>query len=117
MIDLYFKEIIVCNEDNTTKVVLHWDCFEGVDGDYDPSDLSDRPLLRFDVYSRNPAYQDEGNDGWRIPDSSSYCTAMDARKDRRKLTAAAKGILEAVDEYCQRGAGIKKLCEELSWWE
>jgi len=42
---------------------------------------------------------------------------MDARKNRRALTAAAKGILEAVDEYCQRGAGIKKLCEELSWWE
>ena len=115
--DFFFKEIEVFNNDKSTKVVLHWDCYEGIDGDYNPYDLSDRPLLRFDVYSQNPAYTDEGNHGWRIPPDSSYCTGMDARKDRRALVAAAKGILEAVDEYCQRGASIKKLCEELSWWD
>lgn len=116
MTDFFFREIVVCNKDNTTKVVLHWDCGEGIDGEYNPYDLSDKPLLRFDVYSQNPAYEDEVN-GWRIPPDSSYCTGMDARKDRRKLLANAKQILEDVDEKCQRGASIKKICEELSWMD
>src|SRR5690606_2687249 len=44
---------------------------EGNEGDYDPMDPSDIPLLRFDVQLRD-------NHGWQDCDDASYCTQVPA---------------------------------------
>ena len=69
------------------SVELHWDCREGVSGDFDDDDPTDEPLLRFDVM-----FKDE-----QLPDSS-YCTNLRTDDDRKLLTKAVETILYEAEQ-------------------
>lgn len=85
--DLAFKRILIKSKQiKGLSVELHWDCAEGVSGDYDEDDPTDEPLLRFDVL-----YHDEQID------DGSYCTNLRIDDDRKLLTRAVKAILEEAE--------------------
>jgi hypothetical protein len=93
------------------SVDLHWDCSEGVSGEYDEDDPTDEPLLRFDVL-----WNDE-----QLPDSS-YCTNLRADDNRKLLRQATEAILAEAersrtgnfeDDY-DYGFKFKKIGEWLS---
>lgn len=79
---------------------------EGYNGEYDPSDPDDVPLLRFDLY--------EMIDGaWEALDDCSYCTALPATVSEYVVGQALDHILNAT-EGVERP---KKVCESLSWMD
>ena len=73
--------------DELLKVELV-DIGEGLQGDYNENDPKDIPLMRFDVYIRNPeAYEenlksekplDDSYVGWEAVEDASYCTNLSA---------------------------------------
>jgi len=83
---------------------------EGIDGDYNPSNPHDEPLMRFAVYRREGCL-------WEAIDDSSYCTQVLATETNEILDRVALYILEEVFEPVKDGHPIKKLCERLSWLE
>lgn len=107
-----FKEIVV----KSTKVPglsvsLNWDCGEGINGEYDPDDTEDEPLLRFDVIYKNGGVED-----------GSYCTRLRTTDPRDILTRAANEILGEAENTLYIGEsghlahnGFKRRMEELSW--
>lgn len=94
------------------------DLGEGENGDYDPDDPEDTPLLRFSFYARPTGAGDKDGELMEIRDSS-YCTLIDARLDFETRLACAlvvfRNIQQVVgpypDEYAQ---GAKRACEEMS---
>lgn len=80
---------------------------EGFDGDYDPANREDCPLVRFSVMIANPM--------WEPVDDGSCCTLLDARLPRSVLRKAAKTILGDVYDAVIAGYSIKKACDRLSW--
>ena len=92
------------------SVELHWECGEGLDGDYMADDPNDVPLLRFDVLYKGEQIE-----------NASYCTQLKATDKRPLLLKAAKCILkDAEDSFYEipdRGlAGVgKRQMEQLSW--
>ncbi len=79
---------------------------EGQDGDYDPTDPDDEPLFRF--------YVERLVDGrWEYVEDSSYCTQIRADVSRERAEAAARFLLQRVEEH--GGPRLKRLCESLSW--
>ena len=85
-------------------VELHWDCAEGVSGDFDEDDPTDEPLLRFDV-----VYKDEQ------VDDASYCTNLRIDDDRKLLRKAVETILEEAERsYSDGRFHFKKTGEWLS---
>ena len=93
------------------------DLGEGDNGDYDPEDVDDTPLLRFSFY-RKAGENDPDEELMEIHDSS-YCTLIDARLDLETRLACAAVIFSNVydaagpypDEYA---AGAKRACESMS---
>jgi len=91
------------------SVELHWDCYEGVCGDYNDEDPTDEPLLRFDVMYNGEQLED-----------SSYCTNLRVDDDRKLLTRAVEAILSEAeesrtgDEEYNHGFHFKKRGEWLS---
>ena len=97
------------------SVELTWDCSEGHSGDYDPTDPTDEPLLRFDVILVDGKNYKEIQDG-------SYCTNLKATDDRKLLTKAVKCILNEAEStiYLTEDKevayhGFKRIMEGLSW--
>lgn len=84
------------------SVQLHWDCYEGWNGEYDQDDPDDSPLLRFDV-NFNDEEMDDG----------SYCTQLKATDKRSLLVKATKVILSRAEDTFN--TGIKRAMEEMSW--
>ena len=80
---------------------------EGEDGDYQPSDPNDRPLIRF-------ATQQRVDGEWEDVDAGSYCTQVDARCSPEEARLVADHLLTTLE---RRGPSesLKRLCEELSW--
>lgn len=77
---------------------------EGLDGDYNPKDRNDVPLLRFDIY--------ELVDGeWEAMDNGSYCTAMPVGTDHETIQRALKLIMD--ETFGQ--SRVKQAAEALSW--
>lgn len=107
-----FKRIVVKSKTlRGLGVDLNWDCREGNEGDYDPEDPKDQPLLRFDVSYKGEAVED-----------GSYCTRLKATDTRSLLTKAAECILNEAEAtlYIGEGGylaqdGFKRRMEELSW--
>lgn len=93
--------------DGKVKVVLE-DIGEGKDGDYDPSDPDDKPLLRFTVYRR-------GEREWEELDDSSYCTQIPVTTEKDEQLRLARLILAEVEAPAREHGRVKKLCERLSW--
>jgi len=95
---------------------VEWvDLGEGWNGDYDPSDPEDTPLLRFDVLQLADVFDnpnaDPVDETWEQMDDASYCTQMPADSSDDILRRAAELIMNAT--YGK--SNIKKICEELSW--
>lgn len=89
------------------KVTLT-DIGEGYNGDYDPEDPEDAPLLRFDVYRW------DGID-WEAVEDASYCTAIPVTTPRERLVELAAVIMDAVHDDVVAGISVKKTGESLSW--
>jgi hypothetical protein len=77
---------------------------EGYDGNYNPEDPEDTPLMRFDIYERV-------NGEWEAMDDASYCTAIPATVSKAKLSKALLIIMEGT--YGRER--VKKAAEGLSW--
>lgn len=90
-------------------IAVEWvDLGEGWNGDYDPSDAGDAPLLRFDTYRKVDG-------GWEPFDDGSYCTAMPVGTDEATLRSALWIIADEVHQTFASGGSVKKVCEHLSW--
>jgi hypothetical protein len=89
------------------KTEIEW-IGEGLDGDYNPGDPNDVPLLRFSVYKKI-------NGQWEAMDDASYCTQLPATITTKKALEAAGQILSLVEDTVLKGGSIKKICEKLSW--
>jgi hypothetical protein len=87
------------------QVSLCW-LGEGKEGDYDPMEPYDHPLVRFDVRRLV--------DGeWEDVDAGSYCTQVPAYAGRTLLVALARMLTETLD--VAGGSYPKRLMEGLSW--
>lgn len=79
---------------------------EGNDGDYDPDDAGDEPLMRVGVQRLEDGKWDEVED-------SSYCTQISARGSE-----AGKGLaLEYIIAQLPQTGSVKKIMERMSWIE
>lgn len=68
------------------RYTLEWvDLGEGFDGDYDPENPDDRPLLRADLYGDGEAL-----------DGGSYCTQAPVTTPDYVLSALAHSLLESL---------------------
>ena len=104
-------------EDNV-RVVFEY-IGEGYNGDYDPTDPEDKPLLRFDVFAdvhlKNPYSEDPilGDFGYML--DSSYCTALPVEMPEDVINKALRVIMDEVKGEVIAGHSIKRICEHLSW--
>jgi hypothetical protein len=105
--DLEFKDIEVVSKDGLIKVVLEY-IGEGYQGDYDPKDSEDEPLLRYSLYQKD----DDGD--WDDVDCGSYCTYLSVNDDRDKLVKVANTILRLVEDGLTSDNHQKFLYERLS---
>jgi len=106
--DLEFKDIEVVSKDGLIKVVLEY-IGEGYQGDYDPEDSEDEPLLRYSLYQKD----DDGD--WDDVDCGSYCTYLSVNDDRDKLVKVANTILRLVKDGLTSDKHQKSLYERLSY--
>ena len=79
---------------------------EGWDGDYNPNDPDDTPLLRFDTYRKN-------GDEWEPIDDGSYCTAMPVGTPDNILLRALELIVADLNAVVDLSP--KRALEALSW--
>lgn len=90
------------------RIILHTDTNEGWNGEYDPADLDDQLLFRFDV--------DRLVDGvWEPIDDASYCTQLPGYLSTDQVEKALNFLASEIVEPAQSGFSIKKICERLSW--
>ena len=108
------------SDDGLVKV--EWtDLGEGYSGDYDPEDLEDEELLRFDVSIHKKLaeeyfpYASGTVDDWYDPGDVSYCTTMPTDTPDDILMEGLKFILQEVEGPLKGGRSVKRRCEELSW--
>ena len=111
MPELAFKSIRIKSKIiKGLEVELHWDCFEGVSGEYDSDDPQDEPLLRFDVIYKGEQIED-----------GSYCTNLRVDDDRKLLTKAVEALVSEAercktgDSEYNHGFHFKKVGEYMSW--
>ena len=84
------------------------DIGEGLDGDYNPEDPTDVPLLRFDSYVKV--------DGeWEPVEDGSYCTRVSAYANKATLDALATIIVNGLVEVTGGGYSPKRYLESMSW--
>lgn len=104
-----FSEVEVYNDLGTTKVV--WEYIgEGWYGDFDPTDATDEPLLRFAVCTR------KGNGDWEYADDASYCTQNPVDLEHEHMVGIGKEIVRAFDACVNEGHSWKRSMEEASHW-
>jgi hypothetical protein len=123
---------------NGVVVDLDNDSNEGKYGDYDSSDPTDEPLLRFTVlvarlpvcpeckateeHAESCYHSDCDEDDAAVhrcadvsvPDAS-YCTGISVNTPADQIVSAALLILGNVESEVLAGNRVKKLCEGLSW--
>lgn len=105
------------------RVKVEWTYIgEGVCGDYDPDDPNDIPLMRFDAYVNTNLVDlytisldnDPDEEGWAMPQDSSYCTYVAESTDSDVLRAYAIMIAETLSDALDNGTW-KRSAEECSW--
>ena len=104
-------------EKHGVKVEVSW-IGEGISGDYDPDDPADKPLLRFDIYSRRDRGSEATVGEWEQVEDASYCTQMPAMllfTHREEMLAWAESVWDEVWEAITSGDSVKRTCESLSW--
>ena len=81
--------------DELLKVELV-DIGEGLQGDYNEEDPFDCPLMRFDVYIRDPKAYEENPEsaGWEEVEDASYCTNLSAWAPATILGKATEAIFD-----------------------
>lgn len=90
-------------------VRIEWEYIgEGWEGDYNPEDPNDEPMLRFTVLRLV-----DGD--WEQVDDSSYCTMVNVYTSKKILKEYLELIYRHVAEDVVIGKSIKKACEWLSW--
>lgn len=99
--DVVTFQDVVAEHDNIKVVLEH--IGEGINGEFDPEDPNDVPLIRFTIYK----------DGEQV-DDASYCTNLSIHEDRLQLEEIAMEILGCVYLPLLHGQSIKKMCEKLS---
>ena len=97
-----FKDIVVESKIFDGLSVTLTYIGEGTNGTYNPKDMHDVPVLRFDVSYHGEQIED-----------GSYCTNLYARAKREQLTHAAETILIKAEKYHNQPE-FKKIMEELS---
>ena len=104
-VEIEFEEIEVHNE----KYSLSF-CYlgEGTDGDYDPENPDDVPLLRYDVCEKI-------NGEWEPLRNGSACCQIKATEKRSHLKKAAKHMLEIVSKVDSEY--LNNTVQLLSWIE
>lgn len=77
---------------------LEWvDLGEGWEGDYNPADPNDTPLLRADLYMKGE------NGEWESPDDSSYCTLAPVYTSTEVLKVISEDLFSALgDKFRKR---------------
>jgi len=86
---------------------VEWvDIGEGWDGDYNPNNPDDTPLLRFDTYRKD-------GDEWEAIDDGSYCTAMPVGTPDNILQRALQLIVADLNAVVDLSP--KRALEGLSW--
>lgn len=106
-------------------VMVEWvDCGEGLCGDYDPTDPTDEPLLRYDALVkltgtdmdeiRGLEYGDHILEGWGMKDRSSYCTMTNVNTHGPVLQALAKLMANQLADNLDNG-GWKSTAESMSY--
>lgn len=83
---------------------------EGLDGDYDPNDPQDIPLLRFDVYRL-----DSASKTWDAVDDSSYCTRFPTTATTTQMQEGLMYLMDFFYEPVRDNHSVKKLGERMSW--
>jgi hypothetical protein len=104
-------------------VLVEWtDLGEGIEGDYDPTDPDDEPLLRYDAYIRmEGGDKDEGLEfsfyrdliAWGTCDNSSFCTNVHANTPDAVLHSLAKDMANELSLVIHEG--WKSRAQQLSW--
>ena len=92
---------------DTVRVELE-DIGEGYNGDYDPDDPNDTPLLRFTV-----SKHEDGE--WYQIDDASYCTQLPVSITEEQANSVLNFIMNEVYDAVIGGNSIKRRCELLSW--
>jgi hypothetical protein len=104
----YFKRFEpVAVEEDGVKVEYDW-MGEGDNGDYQPDNPEDKPLLRFTVYQLKGAT-------WHPVEDSSNITLLPITTSEEILGKLARYILNIVKNHVLIGRKIKGECERLSW--
>lgn len=103
-----FIPITATNDDGTVKV--EWDYIgEGWYGDFDPTDPTDEPLLRFTVLTRE-------NGDWEYAEDASYCTMNQIDTDEKDLIAMGLLIIERFSECVEEERSWKREMQVASHW-
>ncbi|GAF94624.1 unnamed protein product [marine sediment metagenome] len=84
------------------------DIGEGVQGDYNPDDPTDLPLLRFDVYKKVCGK-------WEALDNGSYCTTNTVFTPVKSIKSMLRTIHREMSDVLDGGYSGKKTAEGLSW--
>lgn len=110
--DVSFVEVELIQE--PFKVILEY-IGEGFNGDYDPKDPNDVPLVRFSCFIKN--LRDDNNNinpDWQYIDDTSYCTLLPVYSAKSTLYRAAGVIMENLISGYDDGT-LKRKMESMSW--
>lgn len=103
----------VFTEDELTRgnvLVRFVDLGEGFNGEYDPDDLDDQELLRFDVMRR-------GTRDFEFVDDGSYCTHTPVSTSRADRRALLLELMNAVYDLVVSGESVRTVCQHASWMD
>ena len=104
-----FIPVEVVNDDQTVKV--EWAYIgEGWYGDFDPTDPTDEPLLRFSVLTKKP------DTDWDYAEDASYCTMNQIDTDSKDLEGMGSIIIERFSECVEEERSWKREMEIASHW-
>lgn len=104
---------------NDDAIVSFCHIGEGYNGDYDPEDEDDKPLLRVDVLvSERYKFQlwcEDAEPGWVYPDDGSICTGHYVGQDEEYLLSVLDGFLLEAADTAQAGGTFRHLLDRWSW--
>lgn len=92
---------------------------EGYNGEYDPNDPDDRPLLRLDVlvYDGYQGFAEPAlEDGWLYPSDGSICTGIPADTSPHTQTSYLYNALEILSDVVLTDASLKSAMANISYW-
>ena len=93
------------------NIKLVWEHLgEGQEGDYDPTDPTDQPLLRFSIF-----WRENESAEWEELGDSSYCTGLVTNTPETKLKAYGEKILESLPTTQDKPIGYRRRLQAWSW--